>query len=451
VPTEGQPARRSRAEDVALFRYALVREAADDKLSSRVRGALVRSLAETTHTGPDGVPVTVSRPTLDRWIRAYRSGGFAALRPTPRRIEPRTPAGLLLLACDLRREDPSRTAAHIAEVLRASHEWSPHPRTLQRHFAALGLTRAALTGQNIAFGRFEATCPNELWVGDALHGPVIGGRKAILFCYLDDRSRLVTGHRWTHSEDTLSAEAALRRGVLSRGVPGTTYLDNGSSFVSKQLLRALAVLGSRLVHSRPGKPQGRGKIERFFRTVREQFLVEVAHSDIASLDVLEERFEAWCERVYHARAHSETNETPLARFLAAGPPRLPDRALVREAFLFSEWRSVTKTATVALFGNHYEVDQALCGRRVELVFDPFDLTHIVVRYMDRDFGEAVPQRIGRHVHPMAKPEPETPTTTGIDYLALVDQHHRAETAKQIDPIGYANLSGPCDAHEEGRS
>ena len=177
MPEERTEHRGGRAQDVALFRYALVREATDEKLSKAERGRIVRALAETTHTGPDGTPVTVSRPTIDRWIRAYRSGGFAALAPSARRTEPTTPAGLLMLACDLRREDPARTAAHIAEMITATHEWSPSPRTLQRHFAALGLTRAALTGQNVAFGRFEATRPNELWVGDALHGPVVGARK----------------------------------------------------------------------------------------------------------------------------------------------------------------------------------------------------------------------------------------------------------------------------------
>ena len=405
---------RRRAEDIALFRYALVREASDDKLSSRERGRIVRNLAEVTHQGPDGNLVTVSRVTIDRWIRAYRAGGFAALAPSPRRVEPRTPAGLLALACELRREDPARTAAHIAQMLRVSHDWSPHPRTLQRHFAALGLTRAALSASNVAFGRFEATHPNELWVGDALHGPVIGGKKAILFCFLDDHSRLVTGHRWTYAEDTLSAESALRRGILSRGLPGTVYLDNGSSFISKQLLRALAILGVRLVHSRPGRPQGRGKIERFFRTVRDQFLVEASHSEIPTLEVLEARFVAWVERVYHARVHSETSETPLDRFSVLGAPHIPSMALVREAFLFAETRTVTKLATVSLFANHYEVDQALIGRRVELVFDPFDLGSITVRYHDTDFGLAVPQKIGRHVHPMAKVAPPAGPPTGID-------------------------------------
>jgi len=441
VAIEKQEHRRNRAQDLALFRYALVREASDDKLSKAERGRIVRGLAKATHTGPDGMAVTVSRPTIDRWIRAYRAGGFAGLQPTARRVEPRTPAGLLMLACDLRREDPARTAAHIAEMLTASHEWSPHPRTLQRHFKALGLTRAALSGQNIAFGRFEATRPNELWVGDALHGPVVGGHKAILFAYLDDHSRLVTGHRWTHAEDTLSAESALRRGILSRGVPGTVYLDNGSSFVSKQLLRALAILGVRLVHSRPGKPQGRGKIERFFRTVREQFLIEAGHSEIPTLEALEQAFVAWTERVYHRRVHSETGETPLERFSVLGPPQIPSMALVREAFLFSETRTVTKTATVSLFGNHYEVDQALIGRRVELVFDPFDLEQITVRYLDSDFGLAVPQKIGRHVHPMAKPAPGPVVPTGIDYLGIVEAAHRQATGQ---PIGYSDL-----AREEG--
>ena len=424
-----------RAEDIALFRYGIVREAADETLSKAKRGQLVRELASMAHMGIDGVPVVVSRQSIDRWIRSYRKGGFAALHPSARHIEPRTPEQLLSLARELKKEDPFRTAAHIAQIIRTQNGWSPHERTLQRHFKALGLSRAQLSGQNIAFGRFEANYPNELWVGDALHGPVIAGKKAILFCFCDDHSRLVTAHRWTYSEDTLSAQAALRRGILSRGIPGTVYLDNGSPFVSRQLLRALAVLGIRLVHSRPGRPQGRGKIERFFRTVREQFLIEVAHSDISSLEVLEERFQGWVEQVYHRRIHSETGQTPLERFSIK--PKVPELALVREAFLFSESRTVTKTATVSLYGNDYEVDQALVGRKVELVFDPFDLSLINVRYMDRDFGKAVPHKLSRHSHPMTiAHSPETIKPSGIDYLALVDKKHRKYLGV---PIGYREL------------
>lgn len=89
------------------------------------------------------------------------------------------------------------------------------------------------------------------------------GRTTYLFGFLDDHSRLVTGYRWGISEDTLRLEAALRAGIASRGIPKVGYLDNGSAMVSGQLLRALAALGIRLVHSQPGRPQRRGKIERF--------------------------------------------------------------------------------------------------------------------------------------------------------------------------------------------
>src|SRR4051812_46331949 len=104
-----------RVTEVALFRYALIREAADAGASKAERGRLGRALAAHHPTGPYGGPMRVSRATVDRWIRALRAGGFDALKPPHRRVEPRTPAGLLLLAEGLRREDPARTAAHIAE------------------------------------------------------------------------------------------------------------------------------------------------------------------------------------------------------------------------------------------------------------------------------------------------------------------------------------------------
>jgi putative transposase len=101
--------------------------------------------------------------------------------------------------------------------------------------------------------------------------------------------------------------------------------------------------------------------------------------------------------------------------------------------LWSEWRTVTKTATVGLHGNHYEVDTALIGRRVELVFDPFDLTRIEVRWHGRPMGQAMPHRIGRHVHHKARPDDTTPppTPTGIDYLRLVEAQHTAELAERL--------------------
>lgn len=245
-----------RATDVALFRYSLVRELATAALSKAERGRRARSLAARTHTGPGGTRITVSRGTIDRWVRALRAGGFEALKPPPRAANPKTPAEVLDLAERLRRERPERSAAHICELLSTVNGWAPDERTIQRHFNRIGLSRR-ITHPRVAFGRFEATQRNELWTGDALHGPVVGGKKTYLFCFIDDYSRLFTGYRWGHQEDTLRLEAALRRGIDQRGLPRRVYLDNGSAMVSRQLLRACAVLGVALTHSRPDNRPGR--------------------------------------------------------------------------------------------------------------------------------------------------------------------------------------------------
>lgn len=451
-PRDPESARAGRARDVALFRYALIREAADASLSNRQRGVLVRQLAQAEHTGATGERVRVSRVSLDRWIRAWRTGGFDALVPSARHTEPRTPAGVLELAAALKREVPGRTAAQVAAIL-AEHGTTavPSVRTLQRHFARLELnTRPGGSGP-AAFGRFEAAEPNERWTGDALHGPIVAGAKTYLLAFIDDHSRALVGYRWAHAEDTLALAAALRAGLAARGIPKVVYLDNGSAMVSKQLLRALAILGIRLTHSRPGQPAGRGKIERFFRTVREQFLIELsapgAAAKVTDLSMLNELFAAWTETVYHPRVHGETGQAPIARFTAAGPPALPTPDQLREAFLWSQHRTVTKTATVSLHGNIYQVDAALVGRRVELVFDPFDLTEISVRHAGRDMGTALPHLIGQHIHPAAKPPAPAPApATGIDYLALVRQRHTTTLAQRVNYAAMTDEPRPVTTH-----
>lgn len=432
---------QDRHRDIALFRYSLIRAAADDTLSNRDRGRLVRYLAAQDHAGPHGGRVTVSRKTLDRWIRAYRAGGFDALTPAGRTAEPRTPAPVLDVALALKRERPVRTAAQVRRIIVVADGWAPSERTIQRLFTRHGLNGRGDGTPVEVFGRFEADHANEMWTGDALHGPVIGGHKAYLLAFIDDHARLLTGYRWCHSEDTVRMEGALRSGLTARGVPGTVYVDNGSAFVSKQLLRACASLGIRLTHSTPRRPEGRGKIERFFRTVRDQFLVEVDPTRIDGLVEFNRLFTAWVESVYHRHVHSETGQTPLERF---APPQLryPSAAELHEAFLWSETRVVTKVATVSLFSNYYEVDAELAGRRVELVFDPFDLTAIEVRYDGRPMGAAIPQRIGRHSHPAARPDPggEPVVPTGIDYLRLVETRH---TTQRGDRIQFGQLRLPA--------
>ena len=441
-----------RRREIGLFRYALIREAADGQLTPAERGRLVRDLASREHRRPDGRAVRVSRPTIDRWIRAWRREGFDGLVPKPRASSPLSDVELLDLAVRLKREHPRRAATHICELiateLAAGEDIRqvPSPRTVQRHFARLGLNRHPGPAPK-AFGRFEAAHRNDRWIGDGLHGPTIAGRKAILLAFLDDRSRLVVGHHWGRAEDTVRLEAALRRGLAARGVPSQIYVDRGSAFVSEPLHRACAVLGIKLSHSKPGEPQGRGKVERFFRTVRDQFLVEIDHRGIDNLDELREVFVAWLEQRYHRRVHSETDQTPLERFTAEGIPKVPGPELLREAFLWSTTRQVTKTAVISFQGNRYEVDPALIGRQVELIFDPFDLARIEIRWNHTSFGIAVPHQLHSHVHPQVDGrgdhDDQPPPATGIDYLALVEAEHRDATRRSInfadlDPYDHDN-------------
>lgn len=439
-------ARRERMEKIALFRYQLIREAADESVTSRQRGPMVKALAAQAHPGPFGGTITVSKDTIDRWIRLWRRGGFDAFKPRGRTQGPVTSPRVLSLAATLKRERPARTAAQVRRIMIDTLGDAPSESTLLRHFRTLEIT----TTTREVFGRFEADYPNELWVGDGLHGPRIGGRKTYLFAFLDDHSRLVTAARWAFAEDSVRLSAALRPALESRGIPGIIYVDNGSAFADESLARTCARLGIRLIHSTPYRPQGRGKIERFFNTVTSQFLTEITVADpvgqvdghgavgsaVTSLDELNGLFTSWVEMVYHQGVHSSTGQTPIARWNAGWSSRRPDRrdpAVIAEAFRWSAVRTVTKSATVSLQSNTYQVDPTLVGTRVELIYDPFDLTGVItVRTADgAPAGEATLMKVRRHVHKKAERAAADTTdpaaknaSSGIDYLRLVEQRHK---------------------------
>lgn len=286
------------ARQVALWRYQLIREAADPAHSTRQRGRLVREIVEREHVGPHGQPMRVGRSTVDRWIVRWRRGGFDALVPSQRTASPRTPDEVLDLAAALKRENPARTAAQVTRILAQHMGWAPSEATILRHLHRLELMFPPLAAEGMpVFRRFEALRPNELWLTDALHAMMVAGRKTYLFGVLDDHSRMLVGYRFGYAEDTVRLAAALRPALAARGVPENLYCDNGSAYIDTWLMRACAKLGVKLVHSTPGRPQGRGKIERFFRTVRDQFLVELStpgHEDmIPDLLSLNRLFTSW--------------------------------------------------------------------------------------------------------------------------------------------------------------
>ncbi len=187
--------------------------------------------------------------------------------------------------------------------------------------------------------------------------------------------------------------------------------------------------------------------------MRDQFLVEAGDGEgIRDLAEMNRLFQAWTETVYHRAVHSETGEAPAARWEKASPQEraVPEPALLREAFLWSERRKADKTALVRMHGNVYQVDAWLAGRTLELVFDPFDLDRIEVRAGGKPAGTAVPFAVGRHRHPKTR-VPDggrraEPAPTGIDYLAALGEGHDAALREQVS---YRSLVTP--RAEEGDS
>ena len=446
-------------EQVALHRWAVIAEATSDRLSPAERGALVRQIAARSHAGPDGSDHRYSRGTIDRWIRAWRSGGLDALKPTQRADTGavRSHPELFGEAAALRLEIPSRSAAQIASILYYRHGIKVAERTIRAQLRRRGLHREALEAEPTVFGRYEADRPNERWITDVLIGPWVplpkidASVRAKLFLIVDDHSRLLVDGRFFAHENARACQELLRRAITRRGVPDVLYADNGAPFSNAWLSRTCGVLGVRLVHSKPYSPEGRGKQERLNRYIREAFLSEATHQGISSLEELNELFFAWAEQVANRRLHAETNETPIERFERTGPHRQVDPEQLREAFRWSVTRRVTRTATVPLEGNSYGVDPALVGRRVELRYDPEDLSRIEVYLNGTKAGVATPFVTRRHTH-RAVPQAARakPVPTGIDYLSMVATAHE-ESAGTGQKIDFAQLAMFQDEHEEQSS
>ncbi len=287
-------------QEIALHRWAVIAEAASARLTAHERGAVVRQIAAREHAHPDGTRRRYSRGTIDRWLRAWRKGGVDGLRPSPRSDTGKVRAmpELFAEAAALRLELPGRSAKQIASILYHRHGVRVAERTVSGQLRRAGLHRAALKAAPRAWGRYEADRANERWVTDVLVGPYVpypkrdGSLRARLFLIVDDHSRLLVDGRFFARENARACQELLRRAITRRGVPDVLYCDNGAPFANAWLARTCAVLGVRLVHSKPYSPQGRGKQERLNRWIREAFLAEACHHGIESLDALNDLFAA---------------------------------------------------------------------------------------------------------------------------------------------------------------
>jgi putative transposase len=448
--------------DIALFRYGLIAQLVHTPPDTGQQERLLREIASRTYTIPGSTRTHVSITTLRRYLKTYREKGFDALRPGPRTDvgAPRAfPPEVLDKAIALREEQPSRTTQTIVDILQRDESLSlprsVNVHTLTTHLRRRGKTRRVLAQTGKTYRRFERDHVNSLWQGDALVGPWLPDpyapgkkRRAHLFAFIDDHSRLVPYAEFFFDEALPRMERVLKVALLRRGVPLAVYVDNGQVYSSTQFSAACATLGIQRIQTAPYSPEAKGKIERWFETLRAQFLPEVDASNLTTLADLNESLWAWLECVYHQHEHSETKQTPLARYTAGlEQVRHADPETVRRAFLWREKRKVRKDATLSLQGNRYQVEPQWAGRTIELRFDPFDLSQIEL-YLDGaclGLATVLVQNRQRHlaVERLATEPPDPPKPkSSLDYLAALRAEYHAQQQRELGPLQFTQLPFP---------
>ena len=251
--------------------------------------------------------------------------------------------------------------------------------TLHRLLVREGLMQRRAGPPSGDLRRFATEAAGQLWQSDVMHGPKVGDtrgrkRKTCLIALLDDATRVVPYAHFAFSETAAAYLVVLKEAILRRGTPERLYCDNGANFRSRQLMMTCGRLGISLLHARPYHAAGKGKIERWFRTVRGQFLAPLDPQDIPDLETLNQRFRTWVEAEYHMTPHRglDGKRTPLDQWaLTCDRVRRPDPGVdLDDLFLFEAIRRVTKARTVSLEGRVYEVGAGMNGARVTLRYDP---------------------------------------------------------------------------------
>ena len=378
--------KQDRTEEIALFRYGLIADLTHREAGEKGLYALLAEKAAKSYAIPGSRRTRVATETMRDWLRDWKRGGFDALRPKPRSDQGQAralPQPLADLLCSMKEENP---ALSVSLIIAAAMERGAVPEdlvlapaTVHRHLSRQGLMERRPdqpTSNDRRHFAFEAA--GELWMSDVMHGPAVvteGRRKhkSYLIALLDDATRMIPYAAFALSENTAAFLPVFEQALMRRGIPKRLYVDNGSVYRSRHLELVCAKLGITLIHSRPYVPQGRGKMERWFRTVRLQLLPTLKPDDTSSLAALNRRLWAFVEGEYHHRPHKGLDgQTPLDRWLmASADVRLPGRDIdLPQLFLFEEKRKVAKDRTVSLRGVLFEVDATLVGETVMLRFDP---------------------------------------------------------------------------------
>jgi transposase InsO family protein len=355
-------------EEVAVFRHGLIGAIALRSLTHGERIALLRSVSEQ-RVRPPGSDTTrcYSVPTLERWLYAFKRGGLDALVPQARADKGRgrdlDPA-LRELLCDIRREHPEVSVTLIVRTLRADGRIGPEVTacTVRRMFHDKGLARCVAVDGNDGQGgktrlKWQAERPSALWHGDVCHGPTltIGERRVHVRVHalLDDASRYVLALRVVSDEREETMLSLFTQAIMEHGKPDAIYLDNGSTYRGAMLQLVCSRLGITLLHAKPYDAPARGKMERFWRRMREEAFDHIGQ--VASLADIEHKLRTWLSRFYQDAPHAGILGRAPAVVFAEGDKVRVDKAQLSSALTVRTRRRVRRDSTLSLGGVLYEV------------------------------------------------------------------------------------------------
>lgn len=371
-------------EEIALKKFALIAPVLNGQVPNQKE--YFKDLASKPIVMPHYGIKRYSPKSFSWWLYLYRCHGLEGLKPgyrSDRGKSRRITDEMALQIAAKRAEKPRLNGIMLYDELVKEGIFTPNKvslstfyRYLAQHPDLAAPPAAEVGAEAKEIKRFAHQWVNELWQGDIMYGPYLkvgrGKRQTYLIAFIDDASRLILHAQFFWEQNYTAVRATLKEAILKRGVPKMIYTDNGKVYRSGQLAVVCASLGCSLLHAEPFAPYARGKIERFFRTVRTRFLPRLDLEKIKSLEELNLAFWQWLEEDYQRKIHSSLGLSPLDFFLSQTERVrvFPDPALLDEYFLLRVMRKVNLDATFSLDNILYETEPQLAGLRLEVRYDP---------------------------------------------------------------------------------
>ena len=394
-------------EDAAIWRFGVISPLLHRNSDAETLKGELQKLAEKTYVMSDGTNKSYSMDTLRHWLYLYRSAGLKGLTNKSRKDKGSTSldASFQNQLLALRDANPLWTIKRILTHMREKDLWNgrkPSRSAVYRFASTHDLGRDPVV--KIEAGRsFEFEHFGDLWSADFLHGPkvLVNGKekKVYLHAIIDDATRYIVCARFHLAEDTRALINDLQQAVQRFGVPKRFYTDNGSAFRSKHLLRVAAKLKMALPHTPPSTPRGRGKIERFFRSVRDGLITGRQRSSFSKINT---DLDKWISD-YHSRIHSSLDQSPLNK-------KLDDNYTLKQLegiqnidyiFRMEEHRTVASDGCILLKGTKYDIPGALVKQKMKVSYTPWDLSVI---YVGDEMTPVKPLNKLKNAHRFNKPK-----------------------------------------------